>query len=98
PDERLERLRDLFKPLKYTPAEVTYVDVAGVVPGSSDRDRSAQVFANLREADVLLQVVKAFDDGSGIAPERDIVDLELEFVLADLDIADRRYERLEKEA
>src|SRR5690349_1086306 len=58
PDDRLERLRDLFNPQKYTPAEVTYVDVAGVVPGS-DRDRSAQVFAHLREADVLLQVVKA---------------------------------------
>jgi ribosome-binding ATPase len=97
PDPRLEALRDLFKPEKFTPAEVTYVDVAGVVPGS-DRDRSAQVFAHLREADVLLQVVKAFDDGTGIAPERDIADLELEFVLADLDIADRRYERLEKEA
>jgi GTP-binding protein YchF len=97
PDDRLERLRDLFNPQKYTPAEVTYVDVAGVVPGS-DRDRSAQVFAHLREADVLLQVVKAFDDGAGIAPERDIADLELEFVLADLDIADRRFERLEKEA
>ncbi|MFN0074817.1 MAG: DUF933 domain-containing protein [Chloroflexota bacterium] len=96
PDPRLEAMRDMFKPEKFTPAEVTYVDVAGVVPGG-DRDRSAQIFAHLREADVLLQVVKAFDDGTGVNPERDIADLELEFILADLDIADRRYERLEKE-
>lgn len=96
PDPRLEAMRDMFNPQKYVPAEVTYVDVAGVVPGG-DRDRSAQLFAHLREADVLLQVVRAFDDGTGVHPEQDVADLELEFILADLDIADRRYERLEKE-
>lgn len=97
PDTRLEAMRDMFQPEKYVPAEVTYVDVAGVVPGSADRDRSAQLFAHLREADVLLQVVRAFDDGSGVHPAQDVKDLELEFILADLDIVERRYDRLEKE-
>src|SRR6266540_1769464 len=59
PDPRLDALAELFQPERVVPAEVQYVDVAGVVPGS-DRDRSAQILANLREANVLLQVVRAF--------------------------------------
>lgn len=96
PDPRLDPLAELFHPERVVPAEVQYVDVAGVVPGG-DRDRSAQILANLREADVLLQVVRAFGGAARGEPERDLADLHLEFVFADLGIIQRKLERLEKE-
>src|SRR5512142_1082477 len=63
PDERLDKLSELFHPEKHTPAEVRFVDVAGVAKGMG-HDSSAAILAHLRTADVLLQVVGAFQDGS----------------------------------
>src|SRR6266508_3838862 len=63
PDPRLDQLAPLFEPKKFTPAEVQYVDVAGIVRGSgkdSGKDSAGALLAHLRNVDVLLQVVRAF--------------------------------------
>src|SRR5919109_3956034 len=66
PDERLEKLSELFQPRKHTPAEVRFIDVAGVAKGMG-QESSAAVLAHLRTVDVLVQVIGAFQ------PERDPV-------------------------
>ncbi len=94
PDERLDRLSALFEPKKHTPAEVRFVDVAGVAKGMG-QESSAAVLAHLRTVDVLLHVIGAFQS------ERDsLADFEefsLELQLADLGQLEKRVERLEKE-
>jgi GTP-binding protein YchF len=92
PDERLDRLSALFQPLKHTPAEVRFIDVAGVAKG---QESSAAILAHLRTVDVLLQVVGAFQAGRD--PRADFEDFSLELQLADLGQIDKRLERLEKE-
>src|SRR5438270_13541155 len=62
PDDRLDRLSALFNPVKHTPAEVRFVDVAGVAKGMG-QESSAAVLAHLRVADVLLQGSGAFQAG-----------------------------------
>src|SRR5215211_4765818 len=94
PDERLDRLSELFQPRKHTPAEVRFIDVAGVARGMG-QESSAAVLAHLRTVDVLLHVVGAY------APERDarsdFEDFSLELQLADLGQIEKRLDRLEKE-
>src|SRR4030088_888779 len=58
PDERLDKLSALFVPEKHTPADVTFVDVAGVAKGMG-QESAAAVVAHLRTVDVLLQVIGA---------------------------------------
>ena len=98
PDERLDRLTEMFHPKKTVPAEVTYVDVGGIVRGAG-REGANAFLARLRNADMLLQVVRAFDDPV-LGPPTPIDDLEtvqLELLLADLGVVERRLERLRKE-
>jgi len=100
PDPRLDRLAPLFEPKKFTPAEVQYVDVAGIVRGSGQESAGA-LLAHLRNTDVLLEVVRAFraaSQGSDPTPLDDIGAIGLELQLADLDVAEKRLERLRKEA
>jgi GTP-binding protein YchF len=94
PDERLERLSALFLPKKHTPAEVRFIDVAGVAKGMG-HDSSAAVLANLRTVDVLLQVVGTFQPERD--PRSDFEEFNLELQLADLEQIEKRVERLEKE-
>jgi GTP-binding protein YchF len=94
PDERLDRLSALFQPVKHTPAEVRFVDVAGVARGMG-QDSSAAVLAHLRTVDVLLQVVGAFQTERGT--RADFEDFSLELQLADLSQIEKRVDRLEKE-
>jgi len=102
PDERLDVLTAMFRPKKTVPADVKYVDVAGIVKGSAKDSRSGVLNA-LRTVDALIHVVRAFESDSvpapegGINPVRDVGDLDLEMVLADLEVAERRLDRLEKE-
>ena len=92
PDPRVDRLAELFKPRKTTLATFEVVDLAGIDKG----DRSGLEAKEFRNADALLHVVRAFpDDARGAAdPRRDILDLELTLVLADLEVVERRLERL----
>ena len=97
PDERLDRLAELFKPKKTTPADVTYVDVA--IPAGAARDGTIQpdVLAQIRNADALLHVARAFDAGTAERPAdpwRDVDELELEFTVADLTVVEKRLEKL----
>src|SRR5438876_11144556 len=94
PDERLDRLSELFQPKKHTPAEVRFVDVAGVAKGMG-QESSAAVLAHLRTIDVLTQVVGAFQ--SGRDPVADVQEFELELQLADQSQVERRVERLDRE-
>src|SRR5262245_4984893 len=93
PDPRVDRLSAIFKPKKTTYATFEVVDLAGIERG----ERASLETKEFRNADALLHVVRAFaDEALGApAPKRDIEDLETELILADLEVVDRRLERLE---
>jgi ribosome-binding ATPase len=104
PDERLDRLAEMFQPKKIVHADITYVDLPAP-PASTEghvgtEDLPADHLARLRDSDALLHVVRAFDDPShphpagSVDPARDLEALDLEFTLADLAMAERRLERL----
>ncbi|WP_346925767.1 redox-regulated ATPase YchF [uncultured Arthrobacter sp.] len=104
PDARLDRLAEIFKPKKLVRADVTYVDLPAP-PASSDgrvgtEELPADHLARLRDSDALLHVVRAFEDPAHPHPSgsvdaaRDLEQLDLEFILADLAMAERRLERL----
>ncbi len=104
PDERLDRLAEIFHPKKIVPADVTYVDLPAP-PASADgrigaEELPAEHLARLREADALLHVVRAFEDpavphpSGSVDPRRDLEALDVEFILADLAVSERRLERL----
>src|SRR3954463_10062107 len=104
PDARLDRLAEIFKPKKVIQADVTYVDLPAPPASSEGRvgteELPAEHLARLRESDALLHVVRAFEDPSmphpdgSVDPARDLERLDLEFILADLSMVDRRRERL----
>jgi GTP-binding protein YchF len=104
PDDRLTKLAEIFKPRKIVQADVTYVDLPAPPPSAEGRvgaeELPAEHLARLRDSDALLHVVRAFDDPAvphpegSVDPWRDIERLDLEFVLADLAVAERRIERL----
>ncbi|HEU5325027.1 MAG TPA: redox-regulated ATPase YchF [Candidatus Limnocylindria bacterium] len=97
PDERLDRLAALFNPKKTTHADVTYVDVA--IPAGAAREGTINpdVLAQIRNADALLHVARAFDDPASAVsadPWRDVDDLDVEFTVADLSVIEKRLEKL----
>ena len=104
PDVRLERLAEIFHPKKVVRADVTYADLPAPPASTEGRvgteELPAEHLARLRDSDALLHVVRAFDDPAVPHPEgsvdawRDLERLDLEFVLADLAITERRLERL----
>jgi ribosome-binding ATPase len=93
PDPRVDRLTELFRPRKTTYATFEVADLAGIAKG----ERGGLEAAEFRNADALLHVVRGFvDETRGAAdPRRDILDLDTELILADLEVVDRRLERLE---
>jgi GTP-binding protein YchF len=104
PDERLAKLAVIFKPKKVIQADVTYVDLPAP-PASTEghvgtEDLPAEHLARLRDSDALLHVVRAFEDPANPHPEgavdpaRDLDRLDVEFVLADLALVERRLDRL----
>src|SRR5262249_48248762 len=92
PDPRVDVLRGLFNPKKTTYATFEVVDLAGIAKG----ERAGLETKDFRDADALLHVVRAFPDAALGAPDpkRDIEDLETELLLADLEVVERRLERL----
>jgi len=104
PDERLDRLAEVFPPRKIVHADVTYIDLPAPPTSSEGRvgtdELPAEHLARLREADALIHVVRGWDDvhhphpEGSVDPARDLERLDLEFVLADLAHIDRRLERL----
>jgi len=95
PDNRVGVLAEIFKPKSVKPAEVQFVDVAGLAKGAG-LESAAAILGHLRTVDALLLVVGAFQDG-GASALADLASLETEFVLSDLEIVDKRLDRLERE-
>ena len=104
PDSRLDRLAEIFESDKVIPATVSFVDIAGIVRGASEGEGLGNKFlANIREADAICQVVRAFEDGDvvhvdgKISPESDIETIHTELILADLQTLEKAVPRLDKE-
>ena len=100
PDERLDRLTAMYNPRKRVPATVEFTDIAG--PARSGAQALVDV-AGYKNADALVHVIRAFRDASvphpssSIDPARDAQAMEDELILADLGVAERRLERIEKD-
>ncbi|MDR0906062.1 MAG: redox-regulated ATPase YchF [Oscillospiraceae bacterium] len=103
PDKRLDFLAAMYSPKKYTPASIEFVDIAGLVRGASKGEGLGNKFlSNIRATDAIVHVVRCFDDDDvihvegGADPQRDIEIINLELVLADLEMAERRIDRARK--
>lgn len=98
PDDRLDRLTEMYQPKKHVPATVVFADVAGAAS-----PRSLVDVAAYREAHALLHVVRAFrandvpHEAGSIDPARDAQAMEDELILADLAVTERRLERIERD-
>jgi GTP-binding protein YchF len=105
PDERLDKLAELYQSEKIVPASVTFVDIAGLVAGASQGEGLGNQFlSHIRSTDAIVHIVRAFHDDNVIHvdtehnPKKDIDVINTELVLADLQTVERRLPRLEKEA
>ena len=111
PDERLDHLAEMYEPDKKTPAVIEFVDIAGLVKGASQGAGLGNKFlANIRETDAIVHVVRCFDDenimhvvadaGTNVPvdPKGDIETIDLELIMADLEMVNRRIERAAKAA
>jgi len=104
PDSRLAALAEVYGSKAIIPATVSFVDIAGIVKGASEGEGLGNKFlANIREADAICQVIRAFEDDDvvhvdgSISPVRDKEIIETELILADLETLERAVPRLEKE-
>lgn len=103
PDYRLDELANLYSPDKITPASIEFVDIAGLVKGASKGEGLGNKFlSHIREVDAIIHVVRCFDnddiihvDGS-VDPQRDIETINLELILSDFEILERRIDRSTK--
>ena len=105
PDFRLDKLAEMSKSEKKIPAAVEFVDIAGLVKGASQGEGLGNQFlTHIREVDAIAQVVRMFDDedvhhvAGEIDPLRDIEIINLELVLADMQSAEKRLQRIERDA
>ena len=103
PDERLDRLKEMYEPEKVTPAVIEFVDIAGLVKGASQGEGLGNKFlSNIREVDAIIHVVRAFENENiihvegNINPIRDIETINMELILSDLEILDRRIDKSKK--
>jgi ribosome-binding ATPase len=103
PDSRLDRLTEMFRPQKRVPADVQYLDVAGIAKGIAEKGMSGALLGHLSQADALVLVARAFDDPNvphvegAIDPARDIETLQLELLFSDLAAVEKRLERIENQ-
>lgn len=104
PDPRLAKLAEIFGSERILPATVSFVDIAGIVRGASEGEGLGNKFlANIREADAICQVVRAFVDDDvhhvegKVSPKDDIETIHTELILADLQTLEKAVPRLEKE-
>jgi GTP-binding protein YchF len=105
PDSRLGELAKIFGSSKILPAAVSFVDIAGIVRGASEGAGLGNKFlANIREAEAICQVIRAFSDpdvvhvDGKVSPSDDIETINTELILADLQTIEKALPRLEKEA
>jgi len=111
PDERLDKLAEMYNPKKKTPAVIEFVDIAGLVKGASNGAGLGNKFLeNIRRTDAIVHVVRCFDDENimhvvsdatqnvPVDPLGDIETIDLELIMADLEMANRRAEKASKNA
>ena len=103
PDERLDWLSELYNPKKKTRAVIEFVDIAGLVKGASKGEGLGNKFlGDIRTTDAIVHVVRCFDDDNIIHvegatdPERDIEIIDMELILSDMEMVERRIEKAEK--
>ena len=103
PDERLTWLAALHNPKKLTPAVIEFVDIAGLVKGASKGEGLGNKFlSNIRTTDAIVHVVRCFDDSNvthvegSTDPLRDIDIINLELVMADIEMVERRIDKAQK--
>lgn len=105
PDERIDRLGELYHSKKIVPAVIEFVDIAGLVKGASKGEGLGNQFlANIREVDAIVHVVRCFEDENivhvdgSIDPARDIETINLELIFSDIEILERRIAKIAKQA
>ena len=105
PDERLDRLAELYSSKKVTPAIVEFVDIAGLVKGASHGEGLGNKFlSHIRECDAIVHVVRCFEDenvthvSNKIDPVADITTITLELILADIEAVNKRQDRIRNTA
>lgn len=103
PDKRLDKLAEMYDPDKYTPATIEFVDIAGLVKGASKGEGLGNKFlSNIRECDAIVHVVRCFENDDivhvegSIDPKRDIETINLELVLSDVEMIERRIDKTQK--
>ena len=103
PDERLDKLAEMYEPEKVTHAVIEFVDIAGLVKGASKGEGLGNKFlSHIREVDAIVHVVRCFDnddivhvDGS-VDPSRDIETINLELIFSDIEMVERRIDKSTK--
>ena len=105
PDERMDKLKEMYNPNRFIPTAYEFTDIAGLVKGASQGEGLGNKFlSHIREVDAIVEVVRCFDDGKiihvegNIDPIRDIETINLELAIADLDVINNRLERVAKKA
>ena len=103
PDERLDKLAEMYNPQKVTHAVIEFVDIAGLVKGASKGEGLGNKFlSHIREVDSIVEVVRCFEDSNvihvdgSIDPIRDIDTINLELILADLETVNKRIDNVKK--
>lgn len=105
PDERIDKLGEMYHSKKIIPAVIEFVDIAGLVKGASKGEGLGNQFlANIREVDAIVHVVRCFEDANvvhvdgSIDPARDIETINLELIFSDIEILERRIAKIAKQA
>lgn len=103
PDKRLDKLAEMYDPDKYTPASIEFVDIAGLVKGASKGEGLGNKFlSNIRECDAIVHVVRCFENDDiihvegSIDPARDIETINLELILSDVEMLERKIDRTQR--
>ncbi len=103
PDARLDRLAEMYRPKKYTPATIEFVDIAGLVAGASKGEGLGNKFlSHIREVDAVVHVVRCFEDddivhvNGSVDPIRDIDIINTELILSDIELVERRIDKTAK--
>ena len=103
PDERIDKLAEMYDPDKITYATVEFVDIAGLVKGASRGEGLGNKFlSHIREVDAIVHVVRCFEDANivhvdgCIGPKRDIETINMELIFADMEMVEKRIDRTKK--
>ncbi len=105
PDERLQKLSEIYQPKKTTPATIEFVDIAGLVRGASRGEGLGNKFlSHIREVDAIVHVVRCFEDSNivhvegSIDPVRDMETINLELILSDMEMVEKRLDKCQRMA